>query len=467
MPTEDKDLWPGDPNLAWQAYEPGRDGPWDLARVAHLHRRAGFGATWKQLQRDVERGHEEAIERLLKGNSEGPDGRSQANLDEIVQVMTESARRDPTLARVRLVWLFRLLHSPHPLQERMTLVWHGHYATGGSKFNDAIAMLDQIEQFHQRWNMPISRMHQAMLDSTAMQQWLDGVNSPRERPNENLGREFLELFALGEEVAFDEADVRAAARALTGYREMGTTSFFHRPIVFDATRHDDGVKTLLGETGPWGPRDLVRIASKQPAAARCIARRLFLTFISDLDPPPVPLIDALASRIRTPDGADVDVAKGLEIVLRSRFFHSPTVRGRKVKSPVDFVVGLVRSIGWYDPRPDAPLLDHALIHMGQTLLDPPTVAGWPGGEAWLGAPFLIARVNLVARLSTVNSTEESLRRAAGAQGLSSPEAWANSLVLSFSGPSARENAPRPAHGDPLTYSEALRQLISIPEAQLA
>src|SRR5204862_937652 len=132
---------------------------------------------------------------------------------------------------------------------------------------DPLAMLEQNEAIRTLWDAPISRLHRAMLDSSAMQLWLDGPASRKGKPNENLGREFLELYALGDG-AYTEADVRAAARALTGYRSGPRDDYNIQPgVVFDPKRHDSGAKTLLGQTGPWGPADLVRIASGQPAAA--------------------------------------------------------------------------------------------------------------------------------------------------------------------------------------------------------
>lgn len=458
-------FWAGEPSAAWEPYDPARDGAWDLARAAHLHRRGGFGAAMPHLARDVKAGHEDAIRRLLEGEANGPDGRPRAEFDDIDRAMADSARRDPSIARVRLAWIFRLLNSPHPLRERMTLAWHDHYATGARKVDDPLAMLDQVEAVRKLWDAPISELHRAMLDSAAMQVWLDGVNSEKGKPNENLGREFLELFALGEG-AYGEADVKTAARALTGYRDGDRSDLRSRPIVYSPRRHDSGEKTFLGETGPWGPPDLVRIASKHLAGARTVARRLFVTFIDDGAPPP-PLIDGLAALIRTPDHADVDVARGLRIVLGSRLFHAEATRGRKVKSPVDFAIGLVRASGWYRTTPDPNAIDVYLTRMGQTLLDPPSVAGWPGGEAWLGAPLLIARANFVAEITAAADAEGRLQKNARMQGQETSNAWAGAVAAAF-----LPGVPRPdfrlgAGRHPTNHVEALRFVASVPEAHLA
>ncbi|WZO96314.1 DUF1800 family protein [Isosphaeraceae bacterium EP7] len=462
MGTDPESPWDGEPAAAWEPYDPSRDGAWDLARVAHLHRRAGFGAGASRLARDVSDGHEASIRRIVEGDPVGPDGRTRAEFDDLAGSMTDSARRDPAIGRVRLAWLFRLLNGPHPLQERMTLAWHGHYATGARKVADPLAMLDQVEAMRGLWNAPVSKLHRAMLDSAAMQLWLDGPSSDRDRPNENLGREFLELFALGEG-AYGEGDVKAAARALTGYRVGGGADLRARSVVFDPKRHDGGEKLLLGETGPWGPADLVRIASKQPPAARAVARRLFLTFIDDITPPPAPLVDALADLIRTP--GDVDVARGIRVVLGSRCFHSGGVRGRKVKSPVDFVVGLIRTTGWFRPTPDPITIDVSLTRMGQTLLDPPSVAGWSGGYSWLGAPLLIARANFMAEITSTAGAEAKLRTLHGKSRGGSPSSWGASVAGAFA-PCVQGPGLRGAKA-PASYAEALRLVASYPEAHLA
>jgi uncharacterized protein (DUF1800 family) len=400
------------------------------------------------------------LRRLLEGEAPGPEGRSRAEFDDICGAMADSAQREATLGRVRLYWIFRLLHSPHPLQERMTLAWHGHYATGARKVDDPRAMLQQNEALQTLWDAPISQLHRAMLDSSALQVWLDGVNSDKESPNENLGREFLELFALGEG-AYDEADVKAAARALTGYRYGDREDVRAHPVVFDPRRHDGGAKTLLGATGPWGPADLVRIASGHRAAARAVARRLFITFVDDVAPPPAPLVDALADLIRMP--GDVDVARGIRIVLGSRLLHAEATRGRRVKSPVEFAVGLVRTSGWYRPAPDAVAIDNHLARMGQTLLDPPSVAGWPGGYAWLGAPLLVARANFVTEITSGPKAAAQLAACAAKQGCASPAAWARAVATAFlPGAADLRGARNPA--DPV---DALRLVAAFPEAHLA
>lgn len=375
--------WP-DPKTAWEAYRPGADGPWDVARVAHLHRRAGFGATWGQIRRDVADGYEASLKRILDGDTHGPDGRPTREFEELSDLMEQDAHRQPSIERLQLWWLFRLLFTPFPLAEKMTLTWHSHYATSNEKVRSPLRMLEQHVTLRRLWRAPVSRLHAALLHDPAMLKWLDGTDNTRERPNENLGREFLELFALGEG-QYTERDVREVARALTGWQDEVSGN---RPR-FVASQHDDGPKTILGAWGNWGETDVVRIVCHHAAAALHIARRLFRTFISDTDDPPAALISSLAEAMRL-DG-DVDVARGIDVVLRSRLFHAPACRGRRIKSPVEYTVGALRACEAFAPPPDLADVEIHLTKMGQRLFYPPNVAGWPGGMAWLGGAALLAR----------------------------------------------------------------------------
>ena len=208
-------------------------------------------------------------------------------------------------------------------------------------------MLEQNQAQRRFGRGRIGRLHLAMLRDPAMLQWLDGLENRKAHPNENLAREFLELFALGEG-NFTERDVRETARGLTGWLELGNLDS-DRHFAVDPTDHDDGEKTILGATGPWGVEDVVRIVSGQPASARHVARRLYRTFVSDTDEPGDDLIEPLAAAMRV-DG-DVDIALGVETIVRSRLFHSAGCRGKRVKCPVEYVVGAVRACEAFQPAP--------------------------------------------------------------------------------------------------------------------
>ena len=379
-----------DPGAAWEPYRPTPEAPWDAARVAHMHRRAGFGATWAQVRRDVAEGFEPSLRRLLDGEDRCPDGRSTADFDETVGAMRDSFLRNPSMGRVSLLWLFRMIGSPHPLAEVMTLAWHSHYASSQAKVSSPEAMLDQNLVFRKHWRSPISAQHKAILADAAMLRWLDGMGSVKANPNENLGREFLELFALGVG-NYTERDVRETARAFTGWRQSNYTPL---RVVFDPSDHDDDPKTILGEAGDWAQDDVVRIVCRQPAAAEHLARRLYRTFVCDVEEPSPELIVPLAAAMRTE--GDVDVARGIEVILRSRLFHGEACRSKRVKSPAALAIGAARSCEAFGPPPRLDELEIHLTKMAQRLFFPPSVAGWRGGLSWLDNSTILARANFAA-----------------------------------------------------------------------
>ncbi len=380
--------WP-DARTAWEPYRPGTDGPWDAATVAHLHRRAGFSATWAQIQRDLGDGYERSLQRVLHGEPQGPDGRPAPDFDELSALMHEDLRRRPTIERLQLAWLFRLLFTPFPLAEKMTLAWHSHYATSNDKVSNPLGMLEQYLTLRRLWRAPVSQLHAALLRDPAMLKWLDGSANTRDRPNENMAREFLELFSLGEG-HYSEPDIREAARALTGWQAEAAG----KTMRYVTSQHDGGPKTILGARGNWGEQDLVRIVCRQPAAALHTARRLYRTFISDTDEPPVQLLEPLAQTMRA-DG-DVAVDQGIEVVLRSRLFHSLACRGKRVKNPVEYAVGALRTAEAFARPPDLADVEIHVTKMGQRLFYPPNVAGWPGGLSWLSGSTILARARFAA-----------------------------------------------------------------------
>jgi uncharacterized protein (DUF1800 family) len=391
--------WPHDPAEAWLPYQPSTQDPWDLTKVLRMHRRAGFGATWAEAQRDLSDGYEAAVARVLGGAPLAPDGRLAATIDAFSDAMFESYRTSQTgLDPIRSAWFYRMIFTGWPLRERVILAWHTHFATSEARVYDKAALIEQHKKQRELWQGPVSKLHLAMLRDAAMLRWLDGTSNQRGAPNENLGREFLELFALGVG-NYTEADVREAARALTGWQEVFER---HPPLKYMPVLHDHGEKTILGQSGAWADEDLARIASAQPAAARRIAWRLWHTFISNVDQPSPDLLEGLAAPMRV--NGDVDIALGLEVLLRSRLFHSATYAGRRVLSPVEWTVSVARSGQTFPPHPNLVELVATADRMGQRLFLLPNVAGWPGGLEWLSDPALVARQNFAAWLTSGEST---------------------------------------------------------------
>jgi uncharacterized protein (DUF1800 family) len=292
-----------------------------------------------------------------------------------------------------------------------------------------------------------------MLRDPAMLAWLDGLNSRKAQPNENLAREFLELFALGEG-NYTEDDIHAVARSLTGWQGE---SYDPSRIRFDSEEHDEGEKTLLGQTGRWGMEDVVRVTCAESAAAIHVSRRLFRTFVADTIEPPTILLESLAQAMRVDH--DVDVARGIELILHSRLFFSAWCRGQRVKSPVEFVVGAIRACERFDPSPDFVELDGWLTRMGQRLFYPPNVAGWPDGLLWLRGPTLLARAGFAA--SGIVTDETAVERVAQRHGLARHNAWTDALATLVLGPSN----PKKGRGGQ-SFGSIVRDVLASPEAQL-
>ena len=252
------------------------DDPWDLAKVAHLHRRAGFGATWAELQRDLKTGPAASMDRLLNPPSPSPLERD--TLNGLRDGVRNSA--DSRLERLKAYWLYRIVYGSDPLREKLTLFWHGLFATSNRKVQNVDRMLEQHELFRRLALGDFRRLATATLVDAAMLVWLDAVGNSKEKPNENLAREFLELFTLGVG-HYCEADIREAARALTGWVKDGHEGDYQAAIRFDPDHFDTGTKSFLGQTGPWKPADIARITLEQPAAAEHLAGKLYRFFVRD------------------------------------------------------------------------------------------------------------------------------------------------------------------------------------------
>src|SRR5215467_10496831 len=226
----------------WAPYAAGVGAPWDLRRVVHLHRRAGFAATWKELQRDLEDGPAKSIDRLLKG-------RARLGVPDNFRTVAGRLAGTANPAGLKAWWLYRMYWGPDPLGERLTLLWHNHFATSYDKVNNTAVMRRQNEIFREHGGGSFAKLLKAVVHDPALLIWLDAPANRKGKPNENLGRELMELFTLGIG-NYTETDVKEAARALTGWKV--TLGAFRD----SAADHDDGEKTILGKKGRWKGDDL-------------------------------------------------------------------------------------------------------------------------------------------------------------------------------------------------------------------
>ncbi len=398
------------PEEAWKPWRPTLQDPWNLKWVGHLFRRAGVGApphvpgasAWQGYQRAVQQGLQATLDELFEF------GKEETEYDRIMDGLAPGqagyqpldGRGDAVLLELQTWWLQRLAFTPHPLRERMTLFWHTHFATSIAKVRNAALMVKQNQMLRQHGLGRFGPLVLAVSRDPAMLVWLDSNTNSKGQPNENFARELLELFTLGPG-HYTEQDVREAARAFTGWhlsgRELGGPG---RPVfdssqpggaprfVFNSAQHDHGPKVFLGREGAWDGGDIIRLVLEQPAAARFLARKLYRQFISELEPPPDALLEPLAEQLRR---SDYDLAAVLRTLLSSRLFFSAHAYRQRIKSPVEFVVGLIRSLD-ADTVP-AGLAVH-LEGLGQRLFAPPNVKGWDGGKAWLNSATVLARHNL-------------------------------------------------------------------------
>jgi uncharacterized protein (DUF1800 family) len=351
----------------------------------HLHHRAGFAATWSELQRDLKDGPKASVERLLQGKA-----RSEAvpaDFDAIADTLAEQSPGSRDAARLKGWWLYRMLWGPDPLDERLTLLWHNHFATSNDKLGDLTAMRRQNEIFRKHGRGPFSKLLEAVVHDPALLVFLDAPANRKGHPNENLGRELMELFTLGIG-HYTETDVKEAARALTGWNLA--QGEFHEY----ASDHDDGEKTILGRKGRWTGDDLVRLLLGHPATARRLAWRLCEWLMGEKVVSPDAL-DALATGLHR---HNLDIGWAVATVLHSGAFFSGTNLGNRVLGPVEYVVGMARALERFEPPPSSLLLADWTARLGQDLFYPPNVGGWTGGRDWLSTQAVVGRANYAAAL---------------------------------------------------------------------
>jgi len=458
-----------DPERAWSAFQPDRSRPWDREAVAHLHRRAGFAAPWAVLERDVKDGPDASIDRLLEGEPTAGEGTPASEFESFMDAMAARLGYTADLEALQAIWLYRMIFTPHPLRERMTLFWHNHFATSIAKVKSSALMQRQNGLFRQEALGDFRELLRAIGKDPAMLIWLDSTVNKKAHPNENYAREVMELFSLGRG-HYTEKDVQEAARAFTGW-------FVIRDEFSVVPRqHDDGPKLVLGRKGEWTGDDIPGILLDQPACAEWICRKLFRYFVSESQTPSEALIAPLARSFRE-SGYQVRVP--VATILRSSLFFDPTVRRRRVKCPVEFAVGTVRSLEVLKPTVQAAALARSCVQMGQSLYAPPSVAGWEWGRAWMNSTTLLARANLV--LALLSDDDEALgrrcdpARLADRHGFHRPDAAAR-FLLDLLGPGPIEAvvkdpilkavAAKSADRD-AAVRDAARRILNLPEYQLA
>jgi uncharacterized protein (DUF1800 family) len=373
-----------DPGRAWQPWQPDDNQPWSRRWAGHLLRRAGFGGNLAELRRAVKDGPHATVDRFLAGE---PEAKSYESL--LADTGASIAKGEDESA-LRGWWIYAMLNSGHPLREKMTLFWHNHFATSISKVRSAQSMYSQNQTLRRHGLGNFRPLLADISRDPAMLVWLDSNRNVKGQANENYAREVMELFTLGTG-HYTETDIREAARAFTGWHTDGDK------FTFAPRFHDDGPKTFLGQTGSWDGADVQRIVLSQPAAALFLVRKLYAFFVADSADPPDSLLEPLAERFRQ---SDYDIGDIVGTILRSRHFYSEYAYRQRVKSPVEYVIGVVRAV---KPTASPRELVQPLGSMGQLLFAPPNVKGWPGGKTWLNSATVLARQNFAQTMMAAPS----------------------------------------------------------------
>ena len=374
----------------------------ELALMAHLMRRAGFGATRDELERLLAVGYEETVEQLLH-----PDGQAPVDEYELLRYQPWTWKPGTMSNPGPTSWLYHMITTRRPLQEKMTLFWHQVFATGVSKVDHWDEVADMIDMFRDKGLGSYRDLLVSVAKNPAMLFWLDNNENHAYAINENWGRELLELFSMGVG-NYSEEDIRECSRAFTGWTIKHKLprfpygrfdwSFEYRP-----EDHDDSEKTFLGQTGRFNGEDIVDIVCRQPATAHFISRHLYNFFVADdvqvpawsNTPPRDPhAIEVLSNAFVE---SEYEISSVLRVLFNSNFFKE--ARHDRVRSPAEVVVGTMRLVGGASsPVPGYGELARQPGYMGQDLLNPPSVEGWHTGDEWITSGNLVERVNFMSAL---------------------------------------------------------------------
>ena len=406
---------------------------WNYSRAAHLLERAGFGGTPEEVQRLAEMTPEQAVNYLvdyesidvgslpqfepsgiyprgfkyasiyqvleevrLKGTSLGvasqpsPPLDFQPPIDEFYTLLWSELGE---MRRAAQWWAERMLLTPRPLEEKLALFWHNHFATSQQKVLRYEFMMGQIEMLRRLAAGNVRNLLVGMAQDPAMLMWLDNKDNVTGHPNENFAREVMELFSMGEGQGYTEQDIREMARAFTGWTLMkGDTVEDPGKFIDDPAKHDDGVKSFLGATGNFNGYDAIDIILNQPAPPRFLSGKLYRYFVrEDITPD---LQERLARLLRE---MNYELKPLLKTIFLSRDFYSEHSLGTQIKSPVVLLVSTYRKMG-LTSIPGIPDFNETTLTLGQSLFFPPNVAGWAGGRTWINPATLLARSNFIEGL---------------------------------------------------------------------
>ena len=373
----------------------------DIALMAHLMRRAGFGDTRGELESRAAKRYEAVVEELLH-----PEEQPAINDELLYRIFPgyEGALGPPIN---QADWIYRMINTKRPLEEKMALFWHQLFATSNAKVDNPPELTRQIAMFREYGLGAYRDLLVELAKSPAMIFWLDNHGNHDGAINENWGRELLELFSLGVG-NFSEDDIKDTARAFTGWTiapkiPRNPLGRFYWRFEYKPEDHDEKEKTFLGHTGNFNGEDIVNIIAEQPATPRFLARHLYRFFVADepqvaswnVTPPNDP--EAIETLVAAYNESHGDIRSILRVLFNSDFFKN--ARFARVKSPAELIVGTVRIAGNYDGfKPGINNLALECGWQGQELLNPPSVESWHTGSEWIDPGVLMRRVNFAARI---------------------------------------------------------------------
>lgn len=349
------------------------------AQINHLLRRAGFGIRPSELVHYRQIGLEKTLDHLV--NFETVDNAELNSRLNNWNLKPSERQKD-----LRRWWILRMAYTNRPLEEKLVLFWHG-LLTSGISTSDPLSMYQQNELFRTKGYDSYTHLLKAISKDPAMLSWLDSRKNKKAAPNENFSRELMELFTMGEGT-FGESDVKEAARAFTGY------FLVNGKFVFNDAHHDFGPKNFLSQSGYFSGDQIINVIFQQTETAEYISKKLFTFFVHNS--PTIQTIEKLSAILRA---NNYNIKTLMENLLSSEEFYSPRAYRSKIKSPAEFTIGLIRNTG---AETDGRKIANLMSEMGQTLFEPPDVAGWPDGITWISSNTMIQRLNYVHSITLSN-----------------------------------------------------------------
>ena len=410
----------------------------DMELISHLLRRAGFGASYEELERYASQGYEATVEELLN-----PESQPSVE-DDLIYRRHIGWQYRPTQGG-EYYWAFRMINTGRPLEEKITVFWHGIHCTGVSKIEDAGAMTATINMFRTYGLGSFRDLLVQLAHDPGMLYYLDNCQSHRGAINENWARELLELFSMGVG-NYTEPDIKEAARAFTGWTCAPIAPIYPYArtdweFLYDTSDHDEGEKVFLGQLGRFNGDDAVEIICQQPATARFIARHLYNFFVADEPQVPAwqntPPQDPGAIKMLEDEyfRSNYNIRSMLRVLFSSDSFKN--ARFQKVKSPTEVLVNTLRLTKEFtDYRPNFTDTVLRCGYMGQELMNPPTVEGWHTGQEWIDSGTLVERVNFAAEeLGDVNKpgVQEMVQRIRAKGTTIGPDVFVDTCVEQLGG----------------------------------